>query len=71
MGSTDISWLNLLLGSLVLLLPVWILYHYKTGLVKAMVIAFARMGPFSLLLSEFISAIFSSSIIGGSTCCGC
>jgi len=58
MGSTDISWLNLLLGSFVLLLPVWILFHYKTGLVKAMVIAFARMGVQLTLVGIYLGYIF-------------
>jgi len=58
METNDISWLNLILGSLILILPVWIFYFYKTKLVKSIVIAFLRMAVQLFLVGLYLSYIF-------------
>ena len=58
MGASDISWLNLLLGSLILLIPVGVLLYYKTGLTKAMLIAFGRMALQLFLVGLYLMYIF-------------
>jgi len=58
MGASDISWLNLFLGSLILLIPVAVLLYYKTGLTKAMLIAFGRMAVQLLLVGLYLMYIF-------------
>jgi putative ABC transport system permease protein len=58
MGASDISWLNLFLGSLILLIPVGILLYYRTGLTKAMLISFGRMAVQLLLVGLYLMYIF-------------
>lgn len=58
MGASDISWLNLFLGSLILLIPVAVLLYYKTGLTKAMLIAFGRMAVQLMLVGLYLMYIF-------------
>ena len=43
MGTIDISYLHLLIGLLLLVIPVYYLWKYKTGLVKATLIGTLRM----------------------------
>ena len=44
MHSTDITWANLAVGYLLMLIPLGIFYYYQTGLVKTTLIAVVRMG---------------------------
>ena len=39
----DINYINLFLGYLLIVIPVIIFYHYKTGLIKDSLIAIVRM----------------------------
>ncbi len=59
MEHNDISWLNLILGSLILIIPYLVLSYYKTGLVKTFLIAFARMGIQLILVGTYLKFIFS------------
>ena len=43
MGTIDISYLNLSIGLLLLIIPIVYLWKFKTGLVKATLIGTARM----------------------------
>lgn len=43
MGTIDISYLNLLTGLLLLIIPVFYLWKFKTGLLRATLIGTARM----------------------------
>lgn len=43
METTDISYLSLFTGLLLLLIPIWFLHKYRTGLVRSVWIAAARM----------------------------
>ena len=43
MGTIDISYLSLLTGLLLLIIPVFYLWKFKTGLLKATLIGTARM----------------------------
>ncbi|MBI5323849.1 MAG: ABC transporter permease [Ignavibacteriae bacterium] len=58
MGASDINWLNLLLGSLILLIPVAVLLYYKTGLTKTMLVAFGRMALQLFLVGLYLMYIF-------------
>lgn len=54
----DISLLNLLLGFLLLLIPVYFLYYYKTGLVKDTLIAAGRMTLQLFLIGFYLEYLF-------------
>ncbi len=56
--SVDISWLSLGLGFLVLILPLIILWYYKTLLIKPMLIAFLRMFVQLFLVGIYLKYIF-------------
>lgn len=58
MNNHDISWLSLGLGSLLLLIPLFIFIYYKTKLVKPFIIAFARMFVQLLLVGVYLKVIF-------------
>ncbi len=57
-NSAEITWLGLLLGSLILAIPFAILARYKTGLVKASVISFGRMAAQLILAGLYLKYIF-------------
>ena len=59
MGVQDISWLDLMLGYILLIIPLYFLYYYQTGLVKAAVIAVIRM-TIQLFLVGFYLEWFSN-----------
>ena len=59
MNSNDISWFNLVLGSLIVVLPVIIFQYYRTGLVRQMLIAFARMSIQLLFVGFYLKYIFA------------
>lgn len=54
----DIGYLNLLAGLLLLLVPVWFLYYFKTGLVRATLIAAARMLVQLFLIGFYLEYLF-------------
>jgi putative ABC transport system permease protein len=58
MTSSDISWLNLGIGALSLLVVIAIFYYYKTGLIKSTLIAFARMAVQLFLVGIYLKYIF-------------
>lgn len=58
METTDISYLNLALGYLLMIIPILILAYYKTGLVKDTIIAFIRMTIQLLLVGLYLKYVF-------------
>jgi putative ABC transport system permease protein len=58
MTSSDISWLNLGIGALSLLVVIAIFYYYKTGLIKSTLIAFIRMAVQLFLVGIYLKYIF-------------
>lgn len=58
MGAHDISWLNLLLGYLLLIIPVFIFRYYKTGLLVPTLISLGRMSVQLFLVGLYLKYIF-------------
>jgi len=58
MPQTDINWLNLLVGSLILIIPISIFIYYKVGIAKELLIAFARMAIQLSLVGIYLQYIF-------------
>lgn len=58
MATSDISYFNLLAGFLLLLIPVYFLYHYRTGLVKDTLVAAARMTVQLFLIGFYLEYLF-------------
>lgn len=58
MNTVDISWLQLALGSLLIIFPIWIFFNFKTGLVKATLISVGRMSLQLLLVGLYLEIIF-------------
>ncbi len=54
----DINYLELALGSALMIIPIFILWYYKTKLVKATVIAVFRMAVQLLLIGIYLEYIF-------------
>ncbi len=63
MGSIDISWLNLALGCLCLIVPIGILSYFKTGLGKAALGAYARMTGQLVLVGLYLGVVFDYNSI--------
>jgi len=59
METHDISWINLFLGYLMLIIPISVLYWYQTGLVKQVLISVARMTIQLFLVGLYLEYIFS------------
>ncbi len=57
-GANDITYFNLALGFLLLIIPVAIFWNYKTGLVKSTIIAFLRMAVQLLLVGLYLKYVF-------------
>lgn len=57
-GATEIEWFDLALGYLLLVLPIWTIAYYRTGLVKASLIAVARMTVQLFLVGLYLEFIF-------------
>ena len=57
-GVADIGWWSLFAGYLLLVIPVFVFWYYKTGLVKDTVIAIIRMTVQLLLLGVYLEYIF-------------
>jgi putative ABC transport system permease protein len=59
MNDTDISWLGLGFGILSLIIPIFILLKFRTGLTKHTIIAFGRMLAQLFLLGLYLKYIFA------------
>lgn len=57
-GVQDISWLDLMLGYILLIIPLYFLYYYQTRLVKAAVIAVLRMTIQLFLVGFYLEWFF-------------
>jgi UDP-glucose/iron transport system permease protein len=58
MNTNEITWINLLLGCLILIFPAFIFWRYKTDLLKPMVLSFMRMGAQLTLVGLYLEFIF-------------
>ncbi len=58
MGTIDISYLSLLIGVLLMAIPLYYLYKFKTGLVKATVIGTTRMIVQLFLIGIYLKYLF-------------
>lgn len=58
METSDITWLGLGLGSLIMLIPIVIFYYYRAALVKPTIIAFVRMAIQLALVGLYLKYIF-------------
>lgn len=58
MGTTDISYLNLLMGFILLIIPFYFLWKYKTGIVKATFISVVRMTLQLLFIGFYLKYLF-------------
>lgn len=58
MNNIDISWIGLIIGLLTLILPIFILNKYKTGLVKDTIISFGRMAIQLIFVGFYLKYIF-------------
>jgi putative ABC transport system permease protein len=58
MGTIDISVIHLLIGLLLVLIPAAILYHYRTGIAKSMLISVARMVVQLFLVGLYLNYLF-------------
>lgn len=63
MNQEEISWLGLAFGSFAIAIPIVILYYYKTGLIKPLAIAFARMIVQLSLVGLYLEYIFDLNSI--------
>ena len=57
-GVIDINYMKLFMGYALMLIPVFILWYYKTGLVKDTIISTARMTVQLLLVGVYLEYIF-------------
>lgn len=58
MGVQDISWLDLGLGYVLIVIPLLIFRYYQTGLVRSTLIAIVRMSIQLLLVGAYLGVIF-------------
>ncbi len=58
MNSIQISWPNLLLGYLLLVIPVAVMWYYRTGLIRDTLIAAARMTIQLFLMGLYLTLLF-------------
>ena len=58
MGTIDISYLHLLIGLLLLVIPIYYLWKFKTGLVKATIIGTSRMIVQLFLIGVYLKYLF-------------
>lgn len=58
MGAVDISTLNLFLGLLLILIPSYFLYHYKTGLLKDTLLSVVRMVIQLFMIGIYLKYLF-------------
>lgn len=58
MGTIDISYINLLVGLLLLIIPMYFIGKFKTGLLKSSIIAFVRMIVQLFLIGLYLKYLF-------------
>jgi len=58
LNGNDITWVEMIIGTLVIAIPVIIFYYYKTGLNKPLAIAFLRMIVQLTLVGLYLEYIF-------------
>lgn len=58
-GAQDISWIDLSIGYLLIIIPILIFHYYQTGMVKSALIAIARMTIQLLLVGLYLETIFT------------
>ena len=58
MGTIDISYLHLAIGLLLLIIPIYYLWKYKTGLVNATIIGTSRMIVQLFLIGIYLKYLF-------------
>lgn len=58
MDIIELSWIQLGIGFIALLIPAWILWHYKTGLNKKLAIATVRMTLQLLFVGYYLEYLF-------------
>lgn len=54
----DISWIRLLIGFIILIVPVWILWRYRTGLISKFAISVVRMTLQLLFVGYYLEYLF-------------
>lgn len=59
MGAQDISWINLISGYLLLIIPILTFTYYKTGLIKDTLWAVGRMTIQLLMVGTYLEFIFT------------
>lgn len=64
METIDISWGNLFLGYLLLVIPIGAMWYYRTGLVKDTLIAAFRMTIQLFLMGLYLTVLFDLNNIG-------
>lgn len=63
MNTHDITWLGLIIGSLIILFPIWIFNHYRTKLIKPTIISVVRMAFQLFLVGIYLELIFEYNSI--------
>jgi len=63
MKAIEISWFNLILAYILLLIPLILFYYYKTKLVLSTILSFARMTIQLLLVGSYLKYIFQHDSI--------
>ncbi len=58
MQTLDISWIRLLIGFSILLIPVWILWRYRTGLIGKLTVSVIRMTVQLLFVGYYLEYLF-------------
>jgi putative ABC transport system permease protein len=58
MKTIDISWINLLLGYLLLVVPILFMWYYRTGLIKDIILSSVRMGVQLFLVGLYLQYLF-------------
>lgn len=58
MATIDISYFNLFVGFGLLIIPLWVFWYYRTGLVKSTVVAVARMTAQLLFIGFYLKYLF-------------
>ena len=57
-SAADITWPDLALGFILLIIPFFVLWYYKTGLIKPAIVAVLRMTVQLLLIGLYLEYIF-------------
>ncbi|MFP4472027.1 MAG: ABC transporter permease [Bacteroidales bacterium] len=63
MDSIHISWPNLFLGYLLLVIPIAVMWYYRTGLVRDTLVAAARMTIQLFLMGLYLTVLFELNLV--------